>query len=74
MPNQFGLKQADVMVKGFNVSHKNKSFEVLSDVVNEHDSSVKYVCLMAVAYDINDKELAPNQRSGFKVKVGTFTR
>jgi len=83
-PNQFGLKQVDVSVESFNVTSKNKLFEVVGDVVNEHGFNVRYVRLMAVAYDSHDKpigmgnafstdkELAPQQRSGFKVKVGTF--
>jgi len=83
-PTQFGLKQVEVKVLDFTVSTKNKQFELIGDVINDQDVNVKYVRLMAVAYDTQgkpigmgnafstDKELAPNQRSGFKVKVGTF--
>ncbi len=80
----YGSEQVEINVTDFSVAKKNKSFELIGDVVNNHDFAVKYVRLMAVAYDINGKpigtgnafssvkDLAPNQSSGFKVKVGTF--
>ena len=83
-PTQLGLNQIEVKVLDYTVSTKNKQFELIGDVINDQDSPVKYVRLVAVAYNVvgepigignafsTDKNLAPNQRSGFKVKVGTF--
>ncbi len=80
----YGSPQVEINVTDFNVTKKNKTFELIGDVVNNQDFAVKYVRLMAVAYDSSGKpigtgnafssvkDLAPNQSSGFKVKVGTF--
>jgi len=83
-PNQVGLKQVEIKVQNYSVTIKNQQFEIIGDVVNQHESPVKYVRLVAVAYNMigepigignaftTVKNLAPNQGSGFKVRVGTF--
>ncbi len=83
-PTSYGLQQVTVEVRDFSVKIKSRQFEIIGDVVNSHDRNVKYVRVVAVAYDaagvpigIGDafstvKNLAPNQQSGFKLRVGTF--
>ena len=83
-PSQLGLKQVEVTVANYSVTTKNKTLEIVGDVINEQNFKVKYVRVMAVAYDADgkpigignafstDKDLESGQNSGFKVKVGTF--
>lgn len=83
-PSQFNLKEVPVKVLDYTVTRKNQQFEIIGDVVNNHDSRVKYVRVIAVAYNAagepigtgnaysTEKHLAPNQGSGFKIRVGTF--
>lgn len=83
-PSQFNLKEVPVKVSDYTVTSKNQQFEIIGDVHNNHDSRVKYVRVIAVAYNAagepigignaysTEKHLAPNQGSGFKISVGTF--
>ncbi|KAA3641742.1 MAG: hypothetical protein DWP95_06245, partial [Proteobacteria bacterium] len=83
-PGQFGAKQVQVKVSDYTVTSKSQQFEIIGDVLNNHDSRVKYVRVIAVAYNAagepigignaysTEKHLAPNQGSGFKISVGTF--
>ena len=82
--SQFDVQEIQIKVLDYTVNTKNKQFEIIGDVKNNHDSRVKYVRVVAVAYNADgvpigighaystEKQLAPNQGSGFKIRVGAF--
>ena len=79
-----GFSQVDIKVQDYSVSTKSHQFELIGDVLNDQPFAVKFVRILAVAYNnagepigignafSSIKDLAPNQVSGFKVRVGTF--
>jgi hypothetical protein len=76
---QYGLTISD-----FKVSTKHSQYELVGDVLNEHELEVKFPRVVVVALDESGraiglgqtfttlKALSPGQDSGFKVRVGTF--
>jgi hypothetical protein len=80
----FGFSQVEIKVQDYSVSTKSHQFELIGDVLNDQQFAVKFVRILAVAFNkagepigignafSSIKDLAPNQVSGFKVRVGTF--
>lgn len=78
-PNQQSLKVSDYQVK----PQRNR-FELVGDVTNPHDHTLRFIKVVAVAKNAagqpvgvanayaTQKELAPGASSGFKVSAGTF--
>jgi len=83
-PNQFNLQPLPLRVQDYVISAANDSFEIIGDVINDHDRAVKYARVFAVAKNSNkepiglgnafatQKNLKAGENSGFKIKVGTF--
>lgn len=76
--------QLVLAVSDYTMTMNGSGFEIVGDVVNPHEVNARYTNVVAVALDekglpvgvgnsmATEKELAPKQKSGFKVRVGTF--
>lgn len=83
-PNIISGKQLKLTVSDYTLVEKNQRYEIIGDVVNNNEVKAKYTRVVAVAYDLKgnpigtgnafstEKELLPNQTSGFKLSVATF--
>lgn len=76
--------QLAITVKDHIINEKNGQFEVIGDVLNEHDTAVKFPRVVVVPLDAagraiglgqsfsTQKALESGEVSGFKVRLGTF--
>lgn len=83
-PNASSENQLNINVEDYTIKQTNLGFEFIGDVKNQHQVDVKYTRVVVIAYDkegvpvgvgngfSTEKQLMPEQNSGFKVKVNTF--